>query len=473
MNQFSRATLLKSGLAAVLVAAGIGTGVVLYVTQVLPGPQRAHAREFHNQGSEDEAPPNEPAVVNVDVVRPVKGMDYEVEQPGSVRAFQTVQLQANVSGFLKEQAVDIGDRVKRGDVLAVIAVPELDKQLQRNRASLEQARARVKQMEARVSSAEADHEAAKAAIVQADSTYKSAGAWVRFRSKQYARMKELLELKSIDERLVDESKEKKEASVETERAALAAIATTKANLAAMAAKIKQAEADVTGAESEVHVAQADLEKAHVMLEYAIIRAPFDGEICQRNFFPGDFIRSASEAASQPLLTIQRTDKLRVIVQVPDTAVPFVDKGDPANVRIDSLPGKRFPGIVSRKTGSEDTDTRLMHVEVDMPNPTGEIGVGMYGKVKILLDRFPNLFSVPAASVVKTKLGRPAVWVVRDNHIHLTEVRLCKENGLRVALYSGVKSDDLIVLAPSVGLHEGAEVEARIVEELAAQRDDEP
>jgi HlyD family secretion protein len=473
MNQLSQASYLKYGFAAVLVMAGVGTGVVLYVTQNMPGPQPAHAREFRNHDNEDEAPPAEPSVVNVDVVRPVKGMDYEVEQPGSVRAFQTVQLQANVSGFLKSQAVDIGDRVKRGDVLAVIAVPELDKQLQRNRASLEQAKARVKQMEARVSSAQADHEAAKAAIVQADATHKSAGAWVRYRSKQYDRIKELFKLESIEEKVVDERKELYEASLETERAAMAAIATTNANLAAMAAKIKQADADVTGAESEVNVAQADLEKIHVMLDYAVIKAPFDGEICNRSYFPGDFIRSASEAASQPLLTIQRTDKLRVIVQMPDTAVPFVDKGDPANVRIDSLPGKRFPGVVSRKTGSEDTDTRLMHVEVDMPNPTGEIGVGMYGKVKILLDRFPNLFSVPAGSVVKTKHGRPAVWVVRDNHTHLSEVRLCKENGLRVALYSGVKADDLIVLAPSAGLAEGVEVEARIVEELAAQRDDEP
>src|SRR5260370_9206284 len=210
MNQLSQASYLKYGLAAVLVVAGIGTGVVLYVTQNMPGPQPAHAREFRNHDNEDETPPAEPSVVNVDVVRPVKGMDYEVAPPGSVRAFQTVQLQANVSGFLKSQAVDIGDRVKRGDVLAVIAVPELDKQLQRNRASLEQAKARVKQMEARVSSAQADHEAAKASIVHPHPPHQTAGAWVRFRSKQYARMKQLLELESIDERVVDESKEKKE-----------------------------------------------------------------------------------------------------------------------------------------------------------------------------------------------------------------------------------------------------------------------
>jgi HlyD family secretion protein len=473
MNQ-PRRTSIFYWLAGAVLVAGAVTCVVLYVTQMIPGPQRAQAREVRHQDTDQEEDVSQPtrSVVVVVVVRPQKGMDYEVEQPGSVHAYQTVQLHANVSGFLKTQSVDIGDRVKKGQVLAVIAVPELDKQLQRNGASLEQTRARVKQMEARVSSAQADHEAARAAIVQADATHKSASAWVRFRAKQHDRMKDLFKLGSVEERLVDESKERHEASLETERSTLAAIATSNANLVAMAAKIKQAEADVTGAESEVKVAQADLEKTQVMLDYAVITAPFDGEICHRKFFPGDFIRSGSDGA-QPLLTIQRTDKLRVVVKVPDTAVPFVDKGDPAIVRIDSLPGKKFPGVVSRKSGTEDLDTRLMHVEVDVLNPTGEIGDGMYGKVKILLDRFPNLFSVPASSIVRTRQGHPAVWVVSDDRVHLSEVRVCKDNGNRVALYSGVAANDLIVLHPVAGLTDGAAVETQVIAEPPTRRDDEP
>jgi len=462
-------------LAGAVLVAGAATCVVLYATQMIPGPQPAHAREssYQDPDQEEDVPPPTPSVVVVDVVRPRKGMDYEVEQPGSVHAYQTVQLHANVSGFLKTQSVDIGDRVKKGQVLAVIAVPELDKQLQRNHASLEQTRARVKQMEARVSSAQADHEAAKAAIVQADATHKSALAWVRFRAKQYERMKDLFKFTSVEERLVDESRERYEASLETERSALAAIATSNANLVAMAAKITQAEADVTGAEAEVKVAQADIEKTQVMLDYAVITAPFDGEICHRKFDPGAFIRAGTDGTSQALLTIQRTDKLRVVVKVPDTAVPFVDKGDPAIVRIDSLPGKKFPGVVSRKSGSEDPDTRLMHVEVDVLNPTGEIGDGMYGKVKMLLDRFPNLFSVPASSIVRTSRGRPAVWIVRDDRVHLSEVKLCKDNGNRFALNSGVTTGDLVVLHPSAGLTDGAEVEARVIEEPPSRLDDEP
>jgi hypothetical protein len=100
---------------------------------------------------------------------------------------------------------------------------------------------------------------------------------------------------------------------------------------------------------------------------------------------------------------------------------------------------------------------------------------MYGKVKMLLDRFPNLVSVPASSVVKTSQGHPAVWIVRDGdvHVHLSEVKLCKDNGSRFALNSGVKIGDLIVLHPSAGLTDGAEVEARVIEEPPTHLDDEP
>jgi RND family efflux transporter MFP subunit len=459
--------------AAGVLLACLVTGIILYVTQILPGPQPAQAREAPPAYDEESSPPP-PILLAVDVIRPQKGMDYEVEQPGSVHAFESVQLHAKVAGFLKKQNVDIGDRVKKDQVLAVIAVPELDKQLQRNRASLEQARAHVKQMEARVLSARADQKAAEAAVEQADAAYESAKAWVRFRSKQHQRIKDLFDSQSIAERLVDESKERYEASLETERAAKAAIATTSANVVAAAARIKQAEADVAGAESEVKVAQAELEKTQVMLDYATIIAPFDGEICHRNFFPGDFIRSAAEGSSQPLLTIQRTDKLRVVVQVPDTAVPFLDKGDPATVRIDSLPGRKFPAKVSRKAGSEDPNTRLMHVEVDLPNPTGEIGDGMYGKVRILLDRFPNLLSVPSSCLVRTPQGQPAVYVVEGEQIRLRQVRICKDNGQRVCVTSGLSAGDLVVLTPTAGIASGVEAQAHVVEETQSPRgEDEP
>ena len=110
---------------------------------------------------EDPPPPIEP--ISVKIVHPVRGaMERITVQVGSIQAYQTVSMYAKASGFLKTQNVDIGDRVKRGQILADVDVPELEKQIQRNAAAVEQAKARVPLMETKITIAEADVEAAKA-----------------------------------------------------------------------------------------------------------------------------------------------------------------------------------------------------------------------------------------------------------------------------------------------------------------------
>ncbi len=161
--------------------------------------------------SDDVAPPEDeptPTVVPVTVIHPRKGaMERLTTQPGSVHAFESVQLYAGVSGFLKTQNFLIGARVKKGQVLAVVDVPELEKKVERDHAAVDQVKSKVDQMTARVLSARAEAEAAEAAVKQAEASAKSAAAWLRYRQKQLVRYQELFTLKSIDERLVDEKKE--------------------------------------------------------------------------------------------------------------------------------------------------------------------------------------------------------------------------------------------------------------------------
>jgi len=156
---------------------------------------------FQDSAQTDEEPPSP---IAVKVIRPRKGaMERITTQPGSVQAFESVDLFAKVSGFLKTQKVDIGDRVKKDEVLAVVDVPELEKQVERDKAAVEQARSKVSQMKARVTVAQADLEAAKAAVIQAEANAKSAAAWVRFRGLQHQRMKDLFASRSIEEKLVE------------------------------------------------------------------------------------------------------------------------------------------------------------------------------------------------------------------------------------------------------------------------------
>jgi RND family efflux transporter MFP subunit len=387
-----------------------------------------------------------PAGVRVDVVHPEKGkLPRTVHQPGTVLSFEWARLYAEVSGYLNTENVDIGDHVTKGQVLIQLDVPD-------RVAELEQARAAVGLANARLASAQADVKAAAAKVVQAGATERSARAWREFREKQFRRMQELFASRSIDERLVDESQDQKEAAAETERSARAGVDTAEAEKEAADARVRQAEADIA-------VAVANQKKTQVMVDFATIRAPYEGYITQRSKLQGDFVKAANDGSEgTPLLTVERTDKMRVVVHVPDPDVPYCHPGEDAVVEIDALPGKKFNAQVARIARSEDPQTKLMHVEIDVPNPTGEIRQGMYGWVTILLDKQSDQLSVPTSCLVgKSQDGKGTLWVVREGRARLVPVRLGGDNGDRVAIQSGLTDKDPVIVQAPADLEDGTPV----------------
>jgi HlyD family secretion protein len=401
------------------------------------------------------------APIAVTVTTPGAGVLQRVTtQPGSAEAFESVGLFAKVPGFLKSQKVDRGDRVKKDEVLAVVDVPELEAQRRRAAAGVRQSQSRVGTANARIKSAQADLAAATAEVTRSEAAAKSASAWVRFRALQLKRMEALFQSRSIEEKLVDESKEQYEASVETERAAIEGITTSKAKVAAGAAKVEQANAELGEAQADVEVAQAELEKAEVQVAFAKVTAPFDGVVTRRVYNVGAYIRSANDSGNAPFLNVQRTDLMRVVVQVPDRDVPLTTPGKEALLRFDALPGRQFTGKVSRTADHEDPQTRLMRVEIDLPNPDGAIHDGMYGEVTIILDPNKNGLSIPSTSVVrKTPGGDGTVFVLREGKVRLVPVKLAADNGLRVGVLSGLTATDQVVDRPPAALKDGAAVTA--------------
>ena len=203
------------------------------------------------------------------------------------------------------------------------------------------------------------------------------------------------------------------------------------------------------------------------------------------------MRAANEGSNiDPLFTVNRTDLFRVVVLIPDRDVPFTDVGDLAEIEIDSLPGKKFQGKVSRFAESLDPQTRLMRVEIDLPNPTGQLKQGMYGQVSIVLDQERGLWSIPTSCLVvqngeskipastgnirfdfptrqptKNAGDESAVFVVRDNRLKLIPIRLGTNNGLCAAVLSGLTATDEVVLNPNPSLTDGAEVTATLWDEI--------
>jgi RND family efflux transporter MFP subunit len=314
-------------------------------------------------------------------------------------------------------------------------------------------------MKAKLASAQADVEAARASVPHAEALFRSKSAELRYRQQQLERMRELASSHSIEDKLVDEYTSHRDAVREGEVATKEAINSAKANVKAMEAKVIAAEADIKVAEAEVKVSQAELEKSHVMVGFATITAPFDGVVTRRNYFRRDYVRSANESGSMPLLTVQKTDLLRVVVQIPDREVPYCTPGKPAFIEVDALPGQKFEGKVSRIAQTEDPQTRLMHVEIDLPNPKGKLYQGMYGRVTIVLDQNKDVLSLPSECLAgKSEDGQATIFVVRDGHAHQTPVRLGSDNGVHVEVLSGLNADDKVILHPG-GLRDGASVEA--------------
>ena len=454
-------------LAALLAVVGVSAGAYVAVQNGQSSGQASAADDSRPAGSREAERSN--GHVRVEVVKPRKGgIERTTTQPGSVHSFRSAKLYSKVSGYLKEQNVDIGDHVEKGEVLAVIDMPEIEKEVERDEAAVQQAEAHVVQMEAAIESAKADYNAAMALIGERKADVEDAESMLHYRSKVYERIKQLVKERSVEQAVADEKEEQYHASKAALSSANASVVSAEAQASAAKAKIDQAKADLIDAQAKVEVAKATREKTKVMLGYTKITSPYTGVITARNFFEGDFINARDQGASTPLLVVDETDWMRVVLQVPDLEVPHTNPGDVATVEIDALPGEKFDGKVSRLADSEDPQTRTMRTEVDLENKRGILRDGMYGKVTIVLEKASTNLSVPSSAVHVDANGEHAaaesspraqryLWVVRGGKAQRQHVQVGTDNGIWAEILSGLKADAEVVTGNKSALAEGVPV----------------
>lgn len=454
-------------LTVVLLCVGVGAGAY-FASESEHQSTSVNASERVNRRAE-AATGSESSGVHVEVIKPHRGgIERTTSQPGTVMSFESARLYSKVSGYLKTQEldgepVDIGTQVKKGDVLAVIDMPETEKEVQRDLAEIEQAKARIVQAKAHIESAKADYEAANALIGERKADVDHAKATLSYRQKQYDRFRELYKQNGVEERVVDEAEDNRDAARAGLSSANASVVSAQAAATASKAKIDQAEADLVDAKAKLEVAKATLDKDKVFLEYTKIRSPYDGVVTFRGFFPGEFINARDQGATIPLLTVDRTDKMRVVLQVPDLDVPFVNPGDEAVIKIVALPDKEFPGKVARVSNSEDPQTKTMRTEVDLDNVELSNGDkllrdGMYGNVTITLDKPSESLTVPSDALVgESESGKGSLYVVRSGKAHKIEVRLGADDGLNTEILSGLNPDDEVAVHPRGAIGNGVPV----------------
>ncbi len=395
----------------------------------------------------------------VEASRPKSGgIRQSVTVPATVIAYESADLSAKVSGFLKSQFVDIGDRVHSGQVLAELDSPEYVKARDQAIAALDQAGAQVEQANARIITADAESAAAATAVKKDEADVLKYRAAHDFNEKQFKRMQDLVKQSIVEPQLVDEQESGLKAAQSAVESAVAAVESAKSIARSAAARIAQAKADAAAARANVKVAKANLDRAEVFVKYLTIVAPFDGVVTKRNFFRGDYISSADMQGRTPLLTVDRIDKVRVVFQVPDLDVTLVKPGIVAAVSIDSLPGAPLQGAVSRLASAEHSETRTMRAEIDLENGDHRLCHGMYGYVTIALPGAVHAMRLPLSALTSAPInGAGTIRVVNNGNVRTVKVRLGKDDGVETEVLDGLSPTDEVVTKQSSELADGTAV----------------
>jgi HlyD family secretion protein len=389
-----------------------------------------------------------------------KTLKLYTSQPGRVQAFEETPLFSKVTGYVDEIKVDIGDHVKKDDVLIKLWIPEMEDDLKQRQALVAQADAQVKQAEAAVEAAQAGVSTAEARVSLADAGVLRAEADFQRWQSEHDRMKDLASRGSLTQKLVDETLNQFR-SAEAARDEIAAnVRAATAALKEAEANVKKAEADQVAAEAKARVAGADLSRTQTMLNYGEIKAPYDGIITRRNVDTRHYVHPANGGMTKPLLVVAQTKKVRIFVDIPEMEAPMVDGGenaDSAVVRVQSLGGREFNAHVTRTSWSLDASNRSLRTELDIDNEEGLFRPGMYAMVDILLEQRDDVLTLPISAIVRD--GRDAYCcLVESGKIHRKPLKLGLRSGSDVEVLEGLSENETVVIARADSLQDGQSVE---------------
>jgi len=349
---------------------------------------------------------------------------------------------AKVAGYIKEIKVDAGDHVTQGQLLASLEIPEMADDLRKADASVKRSQADVRRAEDELKRAESAHEIAHLS---------------------YRRLTAVIEKKPglIAQQEIDDAQSRDlvaEAQVSAAKSARAA------------------------AQEQVQVNASDVERVKTLMDYTRVTAPFAGVVTRRYADTGSMIQAgtASQTQAMPVVRISENSLLRLILPVPESAVPSVRVGQQVTVRVPSL-NRSFPGKVARFTDKLSLATRTMDTEVDVPNPGFVLIPGMYAEVNLSLAQRDAVLTVPVTAVdldndgtepggSKQGAAKGRVMVVTPNsRVEVRQIDLGLETANSVEVRSGLNEGDEVIVGGRSGLQPGQEVRPKLMAAAAASQ----
>jgi multidrug efflux pump subunit AcrA (membrane-fusion protein) len=390
------------------------------------GGSKANARK-------DEGTTAAPKIVEVTTAAAIKrDLPQFFEATGSLAADEQTDVAPQTSGKVVAVGVDIGSAVKRGQMLVKLDDTELKLRVTQTQAQVDQAKAAVRQAEEKIGlrpgqsfdpNRVAEVAAAKVALDLAD--------------KNLKRAERLIESGDVSRSFYDQQKAQRDQLKEQYDSAIA--------------QARQNYAAVDVARTNVANAEAQLALARRNLSYAFIPAPIDGFVAERTADVGEYV-----SPTQKVVTIVRTNPLRVRIDIPEQAIREVHVGQSVSAMTSAWPDKNFSGRVARIAPNVTANSRTLTVEAEIDNGSGALKPGQFATVRILQPRPVPAVLVPSRAVA-TDTGVSRVYVIKDGHAEQRIVQLGQTEGDLVQVKSGVAADEKVATSNLDQLGDGVAV----------------
>ncbi len=353
-------------------------------------------------------------VPEVEVAKAKKTADVaSTSLPGQTVAYASADLYARATGFIGQRYVDIGSRVRKGDLLLRIAAPDLDQQLEQARAQLGQMQAQLAEAQASLKQAQATSKNAK--INSARSQILAAEGWGTTQDRD----------------------------------------TQVTNFNVSTQSVGSAQAGIGVAVANIRAQQATVDRLVALTGFENVVAPFDGVITQRNVDIGTLVQSDTSSGTT-LLHIDQDDVLRCQVYVPQSQFVGIRNGLPAHVAVPELPGEVFKAVVSRFSASLAQNSRSELVEVDIDNRDHKLSAGLFVTVSFDVKRPEPLVVVPDAALIFDTAGLH-VAVLDGNKVSMRPIVINRDTGTEAELGHGLEGGEQVIVNPPTDLVQGETV----------------
>jgi RND family efflux transporter MFP subunit len=358
-------------------------------------------------------------------------LENSITLTGEFRPFQLVDVHAKVAGYIRHIYVDVGDKVRTGQELAILEVPELNAQVTGAQADIRRSQDTIRRAQSEIERAESTHRAFHAA---------------------YTRLKQASEERPglVAEQELDDAMAKDretDAQINSNRAALAE------------------------SQNQLGMAQATLDRLSALQAYSHITAPFAGVITKRYVDTGALISAgtSSETQSQPVVQLGEWSLLRLVIPVPESAVSHLHLGSVVQVHVAVL-NQDFQGRVARFADALNDETRTMHTEIDVENPHNTVTEGMYAEVKLALPGKQDALTLPVQAVVQEG-DKHYVLVLDDrDHVQKRDVEVGDQTSNRVEILRGLKEKERVIGAGQSGYQIGEVVKPKLEQSAGAGED---